>query len=365
MIAPLSRPSLLDQSIESLRDWLVEAGEPQYRAEQIYRWILRLVPIPEMSDLSSTLRGRLEEAFEEGYPESADFVGAEGEGADRFLFRLRDGEAVESVRIGSPDDYTACLSTQVGCGLRCSFCASGKFGLTRNLSAGEIVGEVLALRKETAARDHVEGWPSHLVYMGMGEPFQNYSGTVESIRRLIDPRGVNIGARKITVSTAGMVPEIYRFAEEGWQVGLAVSLHAPNSDLRGSFMPVEEVYPLAKLLRACKVYIEKTGRRLTFEYVLLKGINDSAREAKRLVELFKDWKLVHFNLIRFNPIGLTRLQSPSEQEARGFVKRLVEGGLHATLRKSPGRSINSACGQLRGLEFEKAGITAAAAAVVP
>jgi 23S rRNA (adenine2503-C2)-methyltransferase len=153
-----------------------------------------------------------------------------------------------------------------------------------------------------------------------------------------------------------VIPEIYRFAGEGLQVGLAVSLHAPNSDLRRSIMPVEEVYPLAKLLRACAYYIEKTGRRLTFEYVLLAGVNDTPREAKRMVELFKEWKLVHINLIRYNPIGLTQLKAPGETEARGFLKRLVDGGLQATLRKSPGKSIDAACGQLRGLEYEKAGV---------
>jgi 23S rRNA (adenine2503-C2)-methyltransferase len=350
------RPSLLNESTASLQEWLSSIGEQPFHAVQICRWISRLTPIGEMSDLSRELRLALAGAFDDFYPELIQHVGSDNEGADRFLFRLKDGEAVESVRIGPPEDYTACLSTQVGCALRCAFCASGKFGLVRNLSAGEILGQVYALRRETARGTELDGWPRHLVYMGMGEPFQNYGATLDSIRRLIDPKGINFGARRITVSTAGLVPEIYRFAGEDLQVGLAVSLHAPNSELRASIMPIEEIYPLAKLLRACQTYIEKSGRRLTFEYVLLKGINDTPREARKLIEMFKDWKLVHFNLIRYNPIGLTRLQSPSESEARGFVRRLVEGGLQATLRKSPGRSIDSACGQLRGLEYQKAGV---------
>lgn len=352
----MTSPRLIEETIDSLSQRLSAWGEEPYRATQIFRWITRLVPIAEMSDLSANIRERLQAEFIEGYPEPVRHAQAEGEGADRFLFRLSDGEAVESVRIGELEDYTACLSSQVGCALRCSFCASGKFGWSRDLTAGEIVGQVLALRKATSEESGGDGWPRHLVYMGMGEPFQNYTATVESIRRLIDPRVINFGARRITVSTAGMVPEIYRFADEDWQVGLAVSLHAPNSELRRSIMPIEEVYPLARVLEACRHYIQKTGRRLTFEYVLLKGINDTPREAKKLVEIFRDWNLIHFNLIRYNPIGLTKIESPSESEARGFLKRLVDGGLTATLRKSPGRRIDAACGQLRGLEYEKAGV---------
>ena len=355
MIISQPRPSLLELSREGLSDWLDWAGVEPYRAGQIQRWVQEQVPIAGMHDLPIHLRSQLSETFDEGYLPVVQCV--EGEGADRFLFRLRDGEAVESVRIGPYEDYTACLSTQVGCGLRCSFCASGKFGLTRNLTVGEIIGQVLALRRETAKVSGLDGWPRHLVYMGMGEPFHNYSATLESIRRMIDPKGIDFGTRRITLSTAGVIPEIYRFAGEDLQVGLAVSLHAPNSELRKSIMPIEEVYPLSKLLRACAFYIERTGRRLTFEYVLLAGVNDTPREAKRMVELFKDWKLVHINLIRYNPIGLTRLKAPSETEARGFLKRLVDGGLQATLRKSPGLNIDAACGQLRGLEYEKEGIS--------
>jgi 23S rRNA (adenine2503-C2)-methyltransferase len=354
----MNLPSLLDQSRQSLEIWLSGIGQPPYRAGQIQSWVNALQPISEMSDLPQDLRGKLAEGFDEGYPQLDRFVEGGDEGADRFLFRMGDGEAVESVRIGSPEDYTACISTQVGCELRCSFCASGKFGFGRNLSSGEIFGQILALKNFTAEKAGLDGWPRHIVYMGMGEPFLNYGAVLESIRRLIDPEGPNFGARRITVSTAGMVPEIYRFAEENLQAGLAVSLHAPNSDIRKSLMPLEEVYPLSKLLPACRAYIEKTGRRLTFEYVLLKEINDSPREAKRLVELFREWKLVHINLIRYNPIGLTRLRSPKYEEAAAFLKRLQDGGIKATLRKSPGRGINAACGQLRGLEYEKAGITA-------
>jgi len=352
-----TRPALIDQSAESLEVWLREIGQPAYRARQIISWVYRLEPITEMTDLPADLREKISQTFDEGYLESERFVSGEEDSADRFLFRLKDGESVESVRIGEPDVYTACLSTQVGCGLRCSFCASGKFGLTRNLTAGEILAQVLGLRRETATQTGKDGWPRHIVYMGMGEPLQNYRATLDSIRRLIDPNEINFGTRRITVSTAGLVPEIYRFAEEGLQVGLAVSLHAPTTELRKSLMPIEEVYPLSKLLHACRHYIEQTGRRLTFEYVLLAGVNDTPKEARRLVETFKDWKLVHFNLIRYNPIGLTQLKRPPLAEARAFEKRLRDGGLHATLRRSPGRDINAACGQLRGEEYAKVGIT--------
>ena len=351
----MNRPSLLDQSRESLEIWLSSIGQPPYRAGQILSWVNALQPVAEMSDLPQDLRERLAADFKEGFPRLDRIVEGGDEGADRFLFRMGDGEAVESVRIGPPEDYTACISTQVGCELRCSFCASGKFGFGRNLSAGEIFGQILALKNSTVEQGGLDGWPRHIVYMGMGEPFLNYAAVLESMRRLIDPKGPNFGARRITVSTAGMVPEIHRFAEENLQVGLAVSLHAPNSDLRRSLMPLEEVYPLSKLLPACKTYIEKTGRRLTFEYVLLKEINDSPREAKRLVELFREWKLVHINLIRYNPIGLTRLRSPKYQEATAFLKRLQDGGIKATLRKSPGRNINAACGQTARFGIRESG----------
>lgn len=335
---------------------MADCGEPPYRADQVLRWIDALQPISAMSDLPKSLRERVQDTFTEGYPVLDRSVVDENATVDRFLFRLPDGEAVESVRIGPREDYTICISTQVGCGLRCSFCASGKFGLTRNLSEGEILSQIVAVQKETAKDEKVDGWPRHVVYMGMGEPFQNYAASVGSIRTLIDSKRFDFGARRITVSTAGLVPEIYRFADENLQVGLAVSLHAPNSELRKSLMPIEEVYPLPKLLKACRTYIEKTNRRLTFEYVLLKGINDTPREARKLIETFKDWKLVHFNLIRYNPIGLTKLQTPALAEASAFLTRLKEGGLNATLRKSPGREIDAACGQLRGLEYEKAGV---------
>lgn len=350
----LERPTLLDLSPRQLADWLAEHKEDPYRASQILRWVSMQAPIAAMSDLSQALRSRLQDQFDEGYLKTDQVI--EGEEAVRFLFRLKDGEAVESVRIGEPSDYTACLSTQVGCGLRCAFCASGKFGMVRNLTRGEILGQVFALRALISTQTGLDGWPRHLVYMGMGEPFQNYSATLDSVRYLIDPDGINFGARRITISTAGLVPEIYRFAEENMQVGLAVSLHAPSSELRKSLMPIEEVYPLSRLLKACQTYIEKTGRRLTFEYVLLSEVNDTPREARKLIELFKDWRLVHFNLIRYNPIGLTQLKAPTEVEARAFLKRLVDGGLQATLRKSPGKNIDAACGQLRGLEYIKAGV---------
>ncbi|MCA9435819.1 MAG: 23S rRNA (adenine(2503)-C(2))-methyltransferase RlmN, partial [Candidatus Omnitrophica bacterium] len=338
----IERLSLLDQSVDSLEGWLTEAGEPAYRSRQILKWVDQLQPIDSMSDLPAPLRELLKEKFTDEYIDTSECIESEDEGTNRFLFRLKDGEAVESVQIGAPEDYTACISTQVGCGLRCSFCASGKFGLVRNLSPGEIVGQILSLRKVISQRHGVDGWPRHIVYMGMGEPFQNYQATMDSIRRLIDPQGINFGVRRITVSTVGLVPEIYRFAEEDLQVGLAVSLHAPNSDLRKSIMPIEEVYPLSRLFPACEKYIEKTGRRLTFEYILLKDINDGPKEAKKLVEIFKSWKLVHFNLIRYNPIGLTRLRPPSPPQAKAFLHRLREGGLHVTLRQSPGKKINAA-----------------------
>ncbi len=350
------RTPLLDQDAVSLGKWFEDIGEPNYRARQVLKWIDQLEPIQAMSDLSAPLRDLLSERYSDDYLDTSECIESVDEGTNRFLFKLQDDEAVECVQIGPAEDYTACISTQVGCGLRCSFCASGKFGLVRNLSPGEIVGQILSLRKVISKKQNVDGWPRHIVYMGMGEPFQNYRATMDSIRRLIDSEGINFGVRRITVSTVGLVPEIYRFANEDLQVGLAVSLHAPNSDLRRSIMPIEEVYPLSRLLTACEKYIEKTGRRLTFEYVLLKDINDGPKEAKKLIETFKKWKLVHFNLIRYNPIGMTKLRPPAPAQAKAFMNRLRDGGIHVTLRQSPGKKINAACGQLRGLEYEKHGV---------
>ena len=252
MISASPRPSLLDLSRESLSQWLDHSGEEAYRAGQIQRWVHDQVPIAGMQDLPSRLRSHLSETFDDGYLPVVQCV--EGEGADRFLFRLRDGEAVESVRIGPLEDYTACLSTQVGCGLRCSFCASGKFGWTRNLTAGEIVGQVLALRRETAKASGLDGWPRHLVYMGMGEPFQNYGATLESIRRLIDPKEINFGARRITISTAGDDPGDLPFrgrgsCKWGWRsLSMPPTRTAPEYHAGRGGLPTGQTAPRLRVL---------------------------------------------------------------------------------------------------------------------
>jgi 23S rRNA (adenine2503-C2)-methyltransferase len=334
--------SLWDMTLADLEGLLLSMDEKKFRAQQVYEWAFGRGKhqFSEMSNLSKKLREHLEQVLSTDLPRVIDTT--KDAEAEKYAFQLNDGAIVESVSIQGPDEEgpTFCLSTQVGCDLACRFCASGKVPYRRNLSAGEIVAQTLALEK-------TNGRPSHLVYMGMGEPFMNYEQTLKSLGIFQEKHGYNLGARRITVSTVGMVPEIYRFAEEDTQVNLAVSLHATTDRKRQEIMPIARVYTLRQLLDACWYYTEKTNRRLSFEYILIRDVNDSHHDADRLAALLKG-KLAHVNVIPCNPIAGSELKRPSKKELERFTSTLQKAGVNVTVRYSAGSSIAAACGQLAG-----------------
>jgi len=332
--------SILDLTLAQLEAQLAGWGEPRYRAEQVFSWVYQrgAEDLCQMSNLPRGLRERLAERFQLALPEVVKK--AQDREAEKFIFRLTDGFIIESVHIKSAEGGTFCLSTQVGCDLSCCFCASGQMPFRRNLSAGEIVGQLLAL-------DRSGGRPSNLVYMGMGEPFLNYEATMKSLEILQEQKGYSLGARRITVSTAGVVPEIYRFAREAGQVNLAISLNATTDAKRQAIMPIARMYNLRQLLDAAWDYTEVTGRRISFEYVLVRDVNDSHHDADRLVEMLKG-KLAHLNVIPFNPIQGTTFRRPTKKELERFVNYLRKGRISVTMRHSAGTKLAAACGQLAG-----------------
>jgi 23S rRNA (adenine2503-C2)-methyltransferase len=316
-----------------------------YQGRQIFEWLhrRRIFDFAAMTNLSKDLRRRLEETCVASQLKPVNqFESSMSRGTRKVLFRLRDGETIESVLIRDRKRTTICLSTQVGCPLSCSFCATGLEGYVRNCSAGEIVEQALHL----VANEDLRGRTPNLVYMGMGEPFLNYDATVQSIRLLMSSDGLGVGARRITVSTVGHIPGIERFGLESWQVRLSVSLHAANNKLRSRLVPMNRKYPLAELMKALHDYVATTGRQITIEWVLLDGVNDRPSDAMELAKLVSDLKC-SVNLIPYNPVEGVRFAAPSWQQSRGFLQHLTEQGINATLRTERGGDINAACGQLR------------------
>ncbi len=296
-----------------------------------------------MTNLSKPLRRRLRETCVTSQLTLVNQSDSDlSRGTRKALFRLHDGETIESVLIRDRKRTTICMSTQVGCPLSCSFCATGLEGYVRDCSVGEIAEQALHL----VADEDLEGRTPNLVYMGMGEPFLNYDATVRSIRLLMSSDGLGIGARRITVSTVGEITGIKRFALENWQVRLSVSLHAANNKLRSRLVPMNRKYPLQELMKALHDYVSTTGRQVTIEWVLFSGINDASSDANELAKLLEDLKC-SVNLIPYNPVEGVRFVPPTWRQSREFLQRLVEKGVNATLRTERGADINAACGQLR------------------
>lgn len=326
--------------VELLSSW----GEPSYRADQIWSWLYRsLVSHPsEMSNLPLELRRRLEESLDWQVLWPDDRLPSEDGLTEKVLFRLHDDESIESVLMRYEDRRTVCISTQVGCSIGCPYCATGQSGFKRNLTAGEIVAQVLHFARSLAScGEHV----THVVVMGMGEPLSNYDATWEAVRRLNDHRGFNLGARHFTISTAGWVPGIKRLADEKLEVGLAISLHAANDELRDRLVPLNRRYPLTELLRACREYVRKTRRRITFEYTLIDGVNDTPGHARELVQLTRGL-IRHVNLIPLNPTAECDLKPSRLGRIRAFGRVLSNAGVPNTLRISRGVGIRAGCGQL-------------------
>ena len=343
---PAALPCVLDLDLPALQEVVGGPGEPGYRAKQLYRALHgRLVGSwDEMTDLPARLRAALAERYR---IQSGDLVvqAVSRDGTRKRLVRLAEGQEIETVAIPatSPEGakrLSVCVSTQAGCAMACTFCATGRMGLARNLGVGEVVDQVYGFgREDTSAR------PTHVVFMGMGEPLANYATTVGAVRRLADPDGMALSQRRITVSTSGLVPQIERLAEEDLEITLAISLHAPTDALRASLMPVNRRFPLAELIPAAQAYAERTGRRVSFEYVLLRGVNDEIAHADQLAGLLPR-RLSHVNLIPYNATDAEYQPTPPGQ-ARAFRDRLTDLGVSATIRASRGRDIAAACGQLK------------------
>ncbi|MCC7366796.1 MAG: 23S rRNA (adenine(2503)-C(2))-methyltransferase RlmN [Chloroflexi bacterium] len=346
-------PCVLDLDQGALQAALVELGEKSFRAKQLYKALhSRLVGSwDEITDLPARLRTSLAEQYR---LQSGELVvqAVSQDGTRKRLVRLAEGQEIETVAIPavSPEGakrLSVCVSTQAGCAMACTFCATGRMGLARNLTAGEIVDQVYGFGREAP-----DARPTHVVFMGMGEPLANYAATVAAVRRLSDPEGMNLSQRRITVSTSGLVPQMRRLADEGLEITLAISLHAPNDELRNSLMPVNQRFPLRDLMAAARAYAERTGRRVSFEYILLRGVNDGPAHAEQLAKLLPR-RLSHVNLIPYNATDAEYQPTPPAL-ARAFRDRLAELGLLATIRASRGRDIAAACGQLKAENRKRA-----------
>jgi len=345
------RKSVFDLSFEEVLDFTSRAGEPAYRARQIWQGIYQryAADFSELTDLPVGLRRALSEEFDVQVVRPIRSVQSTDRRTTKTLLRLRDGQPIESVLMRyDPDSFrgrtrrTACISTQAGCAMGCSFCATGQMGFRRNLSSGEIVAQVI----HYASQLRGEGDSlTNVVFMGMGEPFHNYDNFMAAIARLSDPDGFGFGARRMTVSTVGLVPQIRRFADEGLQVNLAVSLHAVDDAERSSMMPVNRKYPIQDVINACRYYVERTGRRITFEWALIGGVNDTAKSARDLARLLKGL-LCHVNCIPLNPtLGYSGSPSPPDRVA-AFQAVLRASGVPCTVRARRGVEIGGGCGQL-------------------
>jgi 23S rRNA (adenine2503-C2)-methyltransferase len=339
----MARLNLLDFTPRELEELSESLGAPRYRGRQIVSWLYAkgATDIAAMSDLHLELRATLSQQAEVGLPEIERRTPSL-DGSQKLVLRLADGARIQSVLMPDEDRLTLCVSTQVGCGFGCAFCFTGTMGLERNLTAGEIVGQVLAARQTLGAGTRI----THIVYMGMGEPLANYAATVTSLRILTDPKAFGFSPRRITVSTVGLVSGIERLAKENLKVNLAISLHATSNQIRNRIMPVNKGFAIEELLEACRGFPVAFRQRITFEYVLLDRVNDSAEDARRLVRLLKGIR-AKVNLIPFNDWEGSGFQRPPLQRILAFQSLLLEEGIRTTVRWSKGEDIGAACGQLK------------------
>jgi 23S rRNA (adenine2503-C2)-methyltransferase len=326
-----------------LERWLVEHGQPAYRRRQIWAWLARgATDFAAMKDLPASLRGLLGAEFRATSLRPIATSVADHALTTKRLFELDGGHSVEAVVMRYPDRATLCISSQAGCPVGCPFCATGKFPFGRNLKAHEIVEQALDAERVLAAEGRRL---SHVVFMGMGEPMANYGAVVESVRRLADPDLLGISPRRIVVSTSGLIPRIAQLGEERIPVTLAISLHAARDELRDVLVPINRKYPVRELVDAAQGYAARTGRRVSYEWVMLAGVNDTERDARELGALLKG-RLAHVNLIPFNPVDDTPYQAP-DRASIGAFKAMVEAeGLNVTVRDTRGREADAACGQL-------------------
>ncbi|KEI01464.1 23S rRNA (adenine(2503)-C(2))-methyltransferase RlmN [Clostridium botulinum] len=334
--------NILDFNLEELKNWMAENGESKFRAKQIFEWIYKkaIFNFDEMTNISKASKGKLKNSFYIDIPNIMKKYKSNIDGTEKFLFEYKDGNIIESVVMRYKHGNSICVSTQIGCRMGCKFCASTVDGVVRNLTSGEIAAQILKAQQEIGERI------SNVVLMGSGEPLDNYDNVLKFIKLINDDNALKIGQRHITLSTCGIVPKIKELADEKLQITLAISLHAPNDDIRKSMMPIANKYNINELLDACKYYSKITNRRITFEYALVNGINDSAKNAE---ELFNQLKgiLCHINLIPVNEIKENDYKRSGAKDIEEFKNILIKYGIETTIRREMGSDINGACGQLR------------------
>lgn len=338
------KPYFFDLDRDQLKDYVTSIGEPGYRADQVWKGIYELIAqdAEQISALPKTIRTKLGEELAFTHLIPVERLVSRDRETVKTLFNLPDASRIETVLMHYDDRETLCVSSQAGCAMGCVFCATGQMGLRRNLSSGEIVEQVVHYARELAQKDKKV---TNVVIMGMGEPFHNYDAVMAAINRLNDPNGMNLGMRRFTISTVGIIPVLRRFTAEKSQVNLAVSLHAANDSLRSRLIPVNRKYPLAELISACREYIDTTGRRLTFEWALIAGVNDTTHDALELAALVKGLNC-HVNVIPLNPTAQFAGSPTTSARALDFKKILESNGIACTIRLRRGIDIQAGCGQL-------------------
>ena len=342
--------NIKDYNLDELKQEITQLGEKPFRAEQIFKWLFvdKVKSFDEMTNLSLELREKLKQNYDICNFNIVKKLESK-DGTKKYLFGLNDGNAIESVLMQYHFGKTVCVSSQIGCKMGCKFCASTGIPFVRNLTSGEIVEQILAIEQD------IEDKISNVVFMGIGEPFDNYDNVINAIKILNNPKGLNIGARHISISTSGIVPKIYRFADEKVQCTLSISLHSANNKTRSSMMPVNDAYNIEELIKACKYYIEKTNKRISFEYALAKDNNDNQKDADELINLLKGM-LCHVNLIPINKIENGKYIKSSNENIIRFRDYLNSKGITATIRRELGSDIEAACGQLRRKNLDKSKI---------
>lgn len=339
--------NIKDYDLEELKKEFINMGEKPYRAEQVFKWLYEtdVTSFDEMTNISIELREKLKENFSLCiYKIVKKQVSSDG--TKKYLFDILDGNMIETVLMEYHHGKTLCVSSQVGCKMGCKFCASTGIKFIRSLTSGEIVEQILAVQRDENIKI------SNVVFMGIGEPLDNYDNVLNAVKILNNPKGLNIGARHISISTSGLVPKIYQLADEKLQCTLSISLHATTDEQRSKMMPVNDAYNIEELLKACKYYIEKTNKRISFEYALAKDNNDNLEDAKRLVKLLKGM-IAHVNLIPINKIENGAFVKSSNENIIKFRDYLNEHGIVATIRRELGSDIDAACGQLRRKNVDK------------
>ena len=333
--------NLRNLQLKEMEGFIKSLGEPAFRAKQVFSWIYKgVTDFDDMANVPKSLREKLTEQAYIGRLKILKVQKSKTDGTRKYLYELEDGNRIESVFMKYKYGNSICVSSQAGCRMGCKFCASTRNGLERNLTAGEILSQLMEAEADTGEKI------GHIVIMGTGEPFDNFDNVAAFLRIVNDKNGLNIGMRNITVSTCGLVPMIERFGDEFPQVNLAISLHGTTNEIRGGMMPVNNKYPIEVLIDACKEYTEKTGRRITFEYTMVNGVNDSDADADRLAGLLRGM-LCHVNLIPLNKVAESGFDTVSRKRAGEFAEILEKRGIPATVRRELGADIDAACGQLR------------------